>query len=87
MIGFRLPMSVLATIGKGLNGKLNAKIDLPIGHFMLLADAGIESQILHTFLINILITHWLDVYKILRVRTIQNFELLDKNWLTLFTNI
>ena len=33
---FRLPMSALATVsGKSFNGKLTAKIDFPIGYFML----------------------------------------------------
>ena len=32
----RLPMSELATVaGKSFNGKFTAKIDFPIGHFML----------------------------------------------------
>ena len=33
---FRLPMSALATVArKSFNGKFTAKIDFPIGHFML----------------------------------------------------
>ena len=33
---FRLPMSALATVaGKSFNGKFTAKIDFPIGYFML----------------------------------------------------
>ena len=36
MRDFRLPMSALTTVArKSFNGKFTAKIDFPIGHFML----------------------------------------------------
>ena len=84
---FRLPMSGLATVaGKSFNGKFTAKIDFPIGVFYItIADADIGSlKSLHT-----LFDKYLD-YMLVKfdqnrmVRTVQNFDLFDEKWLTIF---
>ena len=83
-------MSALATVaGKIFNGKFTAKIDFPIGYFYItIADADIGSlKSLHT-LFDKYLDHMLVKFKPNRmVRTIQNFELYDKKWLTIFDNV
>ena len=73
-------MSALVTVArKSFNGKFTAKIDFPIGHFILtIADADIGSiKSLHT-LIDKYLDHMLVKFEQNRmVRTIQNFVLLD----------
>ena len=86
---FRLPMSTLAMVArKSLNSKFIPKIDFPIGHFVTIADADIGSlKSLHT-LFDEYLDHTLVKFEQNRmVRTIQNFVLLDKKWLTIFDKV
>ena len=72
---FRLPMSATVA-GKNFNGKFTAKVDLPIGYFMLpLLKSDVSPYIM---LVKFKQNHM--------VWTIQNFELFDKKWLTIFDN-
>ena len=73
-------MSALATVArKSSNGKFTAKIDFPIGHFML--------PLLHT-LFDKYLDHMLVKFEQNRmVWTIQNFVLFDKKWSTIFDSV
>ena len=80
-------MSALATVaGKSFNDKFTAKIDFPIGYFMLplpILDTG-SLKSLHT-LFDKYLDHMLVKFEQNRmVRIIQNFELFDKKLLTNF---
>ena len=78
-------MSTLATVArKSYNGKFTAKNDFPIGHFYVaIADADIGSlKSLHT-LFDTYLDQMLVKFEQNRIlRTIQNFGLFDKKWLT-----
>ena len=79
-------MSALATVvRKSFNGKFTAKIDFPIGHFML-------TLLMLTLEVKSLSIHYLDHMLVQfeqnrMVRTIQNFVLFDKKWLTVFNKV
>ena len=77
-------MSALATV----YSKCTAKIDFPIGYFMLpyIADTDIGSlKSLHTIFDKYL-DHMLVKFEQNRmVQSIQNFELFDKKWFTILT--
>ena len=83
-------MSALATAaGKSFDGKFTVKIDFSIGYFyIVIADADIESlKSLHT-LFDKYFDHMLVKFEQNRmVRTIPNFQLFDKKWLTIFDNV
>ena len=86
---FRLPMSSLATVKrKSFNGKFAAKIDFPTCILCYIADADIGSlKSLHT-LFDKYLDHMLVKFEQNRmVRTIQNFVLFDKKWLTIFNKV
>ena len=77
---FRLPMSALATVArKSFNGKFTAKIDFLID-ILHIADADVKSlKSLHT-LFDKDLDHMLVKFQQNRmVRTIQIFELFDRN--------
>ena len=74
-------MSALATVaGKSSNGKFTAKIDFPIGYFMLplllLTFRSLKS--LHTLLDKCLNRMLVKFEQNRMVRTIQNFEFFEK---------
>ena len=74
-------MPALATVArKTFNGKLMAKIDFPIGHFMLpLLDADIGSlKSLHTLFDTYVDQMLVEFEQNRMVRTIQNVVLFDK---------
>ena len=82
-------MSALATgAGKNFNGKLAQKIDFPIGYFMLLLlILTLKVKSLHT-LFGKYLDHMLVKFEQNRViRSIQNFDLLDKKWLIIFDKL
>ena len=84
-------MSALATVArKSFNGKFTAKnwFSDRAFFFVTIADAGIGSlESLHTFFDKYL-DHMLVKFERNRmVRTIQNFELFDKKWLTIFEKV
>ena len=90
---FRLPMSALATVlvRKSFNGKFTAKIDFPIGYFILpLLMLTLEVwnlKSLHT-LFDRYLDHMLVKFEQNHmVWTIQNFELFDKKRLTIFDKV
>ena len=81
-------MSALATVArKSFNGKFAAKIDFPNWAFYVtIADADIGSiKSLYT-LFEKYLNHMLVKFekKNCMVQTIQNFQLFDKKWLTIF---
>ena len=80
-------MSALATVaGKSFNGKFTAKNCFSDRAFyIIIADADIGSlKSLHT-LFDEYLDHMLVKFEQNRmVRTIQNFDLFDKKWLTIF---
>ena len=81
-------MSALASVAvKSYNGKFTAKIDFPLGHFILpsIADADIGSlKSLHT-LFDKYLDHMLVNFEQNRmVQTIQNFVLFDKKMVNHF---
>ena len=85
-------MSVLAMVaGKSFNCKFTAKIDFPIEYlifYVTIADADIESLKSFHALFDIFFDHMLVEFgKNCMVRTIQNFELFDKKWLTIFDKV
>ena len=79
-------MSALATVaGKSFNDKFIAKIGFPIGYFML-------PSLLLTLEVSPLFDKYLDHMLVKfeqsrMVQTIQNFELFDKKWLTIFDKV
>ena len=81
---FGLSISALATVAwKKFNGKFNAKIDFPIGYFILpftVADADIGNvKSFHTVFDKYL-EHILVKFEQNRmVQSIQNFDIFDKN--------
>ena len=88
---FRLPMSALPTVaGKSFNSKFTAKIDFPIGYILCYHCwcwhwKSIKS--LHT-LFGKYLDHMLVKFEQNRmVQTVQNFELFDKKWLTIFDKV
>ena len=86
-----LPMSALATVArKSFDSKFTAKIDFPIGHFMLplIADTNIESlKSLHTLFDKYLDHMLVKFEQNLMIRTIQNCVLFDKKWFTIFEQV
>ena len=63
-----------------LNGKLTAKIDFPIRHFMLpllMLTLEVESLSIQ-YLVSICTTYWWNLNKNRMIRSIQNFVLFDK---------
>ena len=72
--------------GKSFKSKFTAKIDFPIGDFILpIADADIGSLMSLQTLFDKYGDHKLVQFGQHRiVQTIQNFEVFDKNWLTLW---
>ena len=81
-------MSALAmAVGKSFDGKFIVKIDFLIGHFVI-ADADIGSpKSLHTLFDKYLDHMLVKFERNHMVWTIQNFELFDKKWLTIFDNV
>ena len=82
-------MSALAKVArKSLNGIFTAKIDFPIRAFYVtIADADIGSlNSLHTLSDKYLDQMLVKFERNCIVRTIQNFVLFDKKWLTIFTS-
>ena len=88
-------MSPLATVArKSFNGKFTAKIDFPIGHFMLpllmLTPGGADIESLKSFhtIFDMYLDHILVKFKQNRVvQTKQNLHLLTKKWLTIFEKV
>ena len=74
---------------KSFNGKFTAKIDIPIGHFMLpllIADIGSRKSLHKLF--DKYLEHMLVKFEQNRmVRTTQNLVLFDKKWLTIFDKV
>ena len=72
--------------GKSFNGKFTAKIDFPIRYFYVtIANADIGSQkSLHTLFDKYLDPLLVKFEQSCMVQTIQNFELFDKKWFTIF---
>ena len=85
---FRLPMSALAMVaGKSFNGKLTAKIDFSIG-YVTIADVDIVSlKSLHTIFDKYFDHMLVEFEQNHLIWTIQNFELFDKKWLTIFDKV
>ena len=74
--------------GKRFNGKFTAKFDFPIGYFIciIIADADIGS--LKSTLFDKYLDHMLVKFELNCMgRTIHNFELFDKKWLTIFDKV
>ena len=83
-------MSALATVtGKSFNCKFIAKIYFPIGLFYVtIADADIGSLMsLHTLFDKYLDHMLVKLEQNRMVGTIQNVELFDKKWLTIFDKV
>ena len=78
-------MSALATVAqKSFNGKFTAKIDSPIGHFML---PLLMLTSLHT-LFDKYLNHMLVKFEQnCTVGTIQNVVFFDKKWLSIFDKV
>ena len=68
-------MSALATVAqKSFNGKLTAKIDFPVGHFMLPLLKYLDHMLV-------------EFEQKPLVQTIQSLVLFDKEWLTIFEKV
>ena len=79
---FRLPMSAIATVArKSFNGKFTAKIDFPIGHFMLpllMLTLEVQSLFIH-YLICIWSICWWNLNKIVWSEPCKILCFLTKN--------
>ena len=79
---FQLPMSALATVArKSFKGKFTAKIDFPIGHFMLpllMLTLEVKSLSIH-YLISIWTTSWWNLNKIVWSEIYKMLSFLTKN--------
>ena len=88
---FRLSMSALAMVaGKSFNSKFTAKIDFSIMYFILpiSADADIDSlKSLHTLFVKYLDHMLVKFEQNHMVPTLQNIELFDKRWGTIFDKV
>ena len=65
---------------KSINVKFNAKINVPIGHFMLpllMLTSEVLNLSIHS-LISLFVPHVGEILTIRTVRNTQNFELFDK---------
>ena len=79
---FQLPMSALATVArKSFNVKFTAKIDFPIGHFMLpllMLTLEVKSLSIH-YLISIWTTCWWNLNEIVWSKIYKILSFLTKN--------
>ena len=74
--------------GKSFNGKFTAEIGFLIEHFVTIADADIGSLKSFHILFDKYLDHTLVKFEQNHVvRTIQDFELFDKKWLTIFDKV
>ena len=84
---FRLLVSVFATVArKTFNGKVTAKNDFPIGHFLLpllTLTLEVKSLSIH-YLISILTTCWWILKKIVKYEIYKMLSFLTTKWLPIF---
>ena len=87
---FRLSTSALATVPwKSFNGIFSAKIDFPIGHFilpLLMLTLKVESLSIH-YLVSIWTTNWWNLNKIVWSEPYKILCFLTKKWLTIFDKV